>query len=83
MKYLLTLENSGLRTTFTLGFLVALVIITSSFSMVDAHPHATPDLMESHSHDPESENFHEEFILHSFEHVIISTWEFFRTLIFG
>jgi len=66
-----------------LGLLIAIVIIFSSFSAVEAHPHANIDLMDSHSHDPNSENFQENFILHSFEHVILSSWEFLRVLIFG
>jgi len=51
--------------------------------MVEAHPHATIDLMESHSHDVLDDNFQEDFIVHSFEHVLISTYDFIISILFG
>ena len=60
------------------------MIVSIGFvSIVDAHPHATHELMESHSHDPDSENFQEEFILHDFEHVIIEAWDWLHRILFG
>ena len=41
------------------------------------------DLMESHSHDVNDEKFQEEFTLHEFEHVIISTFDWFKSVLFG
>ena len=61
------------------GILLALVMILSSFSMAEAHPHANVDLMESHSH-----NLHGEvFILHTFEHVIIDSFESIKNFLFS
>lgn len=45
-------------------------------STADAHPHATVDLMESHSHDTHNENFQENFLVHTFEDVVFHI-EFF------
>ncbi|MFQ5440946.1 MAG: hypothetical protein ACE5DL_05730 [Nitrosopumilaceae archaeon] len=64
------------------AFLLLMIVSIGFVSAVDAHPHATPELMESHSHNPDSENFQEEFILHGFEHVIISIFDFFRIILF-
>lgn len=60
------------------GILISFVLCLGSFTMAEAHPHATIDLMESHSHDPDDEIFQESFILHSFEDVIFSTFSFFE-----
>jgi len=51
--------------------------------LADAHPHATIDLMESHSHDINDDNYQEEFIFHDFEHVVISTLEWFKSIFLG
>ena len=65
------------------GILMAFVIVLGSISMTDAHPHTTIDLMESHSHDVHDENFQENFILHTFEDVIFSAFNFFKNILFG
>ena len=65
------------------GILMAFVIVLGSISMAEAHPHATIDLMESHSHDPHDENFQENFILHTFQDVIISVFNFIKNILFG
>ena len=62
---------------------MATVFVLGTISMVDAHPHATMDLMESHSHDIHDENFQENFILHTFEDVILSTIDFIKNFLFG
>ena len=64
------------------GILMA-VIVLGTISIAEAHPHATVDLMESHSHDPNNENFQEEFILHDFEHVIMSAFNLIKNFLFG
>ena len=51
-------------------------------NFLDAHPHSTIDLIESHSHDVNDENFQEEFVLHDFEHVIISIFGFVNSILF-
>jgi len=63
------------------GILIVSVFVSGIISTVDAHPHATPELMNSHSHDVNAENFQEEFFLHDFEHVIISIFDFFSEII--
>ena len=65
------------------GILMAFVIVLGSISIAEAHPHATIDLMESHSHDSHDENFQENFILHTFEDVIISVFNFIKNILFG
>jgi len=55
------------------GILIAFIFVIGMTSTVDAHPHATIDLMESHSHD---EWFEENFIVHTFEEVIFSVFSF-------
>ena len=59
------------------GILIVFVFAIGIVSPADAHPHATIELMESHSHDEKDANFQEEFVLHNFEHVIISIFDFF------
>jgi len=66
-----------------LGILTLNVSIFGVIPMVEAHPHATIDLMESHSHDVLDDNFQEDFIVHSFEHVLISTYDFIISILFG
>ena len=66
-----------------LGILTLIVSIFGVIPMVEAHPHATIDLMESHSHNVLDDNFQEDFILHSFEHVLISTYDFIISILFG
>jgi len=65
------------------GILMAFVIVLGSISMAEAHPHTTIDLMESHSHDVHDENFQENFILHTFEDVIFSAFNFIKNILFG
>ena len=65
------------------GILMALVIVLGTISMVEAHPHATIDLMESHSHDVHDENFQENFIVHTFKDVIVSVFDFIKSILFG
>ena len=65
------------------GILMAFVIVLGTISMAEAHPHATIDLMESHSHDVHDENFQENFILHTFQDVIVSVFDFFKNILFG
>ena len=66
-----------------LGILTVIVSISGVIPMVEAHPHATIDLMESHSHDVYDDDFEEDFLVHSFEHVIISTYDFIISILFG
>jgi len=65
------------------GILMAFVIVLGTISIAEAHHHATIDLMESHSHDVHDENFQENFILHTFEDVIISVFNFIKNILFG
>ena len=65
------------------GILMALVIVLGTISIAEAHPHATIDLMESHSHDVHDKNFQENFILHTFEDVMFSVFDFFKNILFG
>ena len=66
-----------------LGILIAFVIFLGIISIAEAHPHAAIDLIESHSHDPHNENFEENFIVHTFEDVIVSVFDFFKNVLFG
>ena len=72
-----------MKTFVIFGILMAFVIVLGTISIAEAHPHATIDLMESHSHDPHDESFQENFILHTFEDVIISVFNFIKNILFG
>ncbi len=61
--------------------LFGMIMVLGIIPLADAHPHATIDLMETHSHDPSNENFHEDFILHTFEDVIISVFDFVKSFL--
>jgi hypothetical protein len=65
------------------GILMVIVIVLGTISVAEAHPHATIDLMESHSHDVHDENFQENFILHTFQDVIVSVFDFIKSILFG
>jgi len=73
----------NMKSLVIFGILMTVVMILGTISIVEAHPHVTIDLMESHSHDVHSDNFQEDFIFHSFEHVIISTFDFIKSILFG
>lgn len=59
------------------GIMIVFVFVIGITSTADAHPHATVDLMESHSHDMHNENFQENFLVHTFEDVVFHVVEFF------
>ena len=65
------------------GILLLIVFSFSVNQIAEAHPHATVELMESHSHNTYDDNFQEEFILHDFEHVIVSAFDWFNRILFG
>jgi len=65
------------------GILVAVVFGLGTISIAEAHPHATIDLMETHSHDMQDKDFQENFILHTFEEVIFSTISFIKNILLG
>ena len=71
-----------MKSSLLFGILIGMVIILGTFSLVEVHPHASMDIMKSHSHDPNVANFQEEFILHDFEHVILSTLNFIKDILF-
>ena len=72
-----------MKSLVILGILTLIVSILGVIPMAEAHPHATIDLMESHSHDVHDDDFQEDFIVHSFEHVIISAYDFIKRILFG
>lgn len=55
------------------GILIVFVFVLGMISTADAHPHATIDLMGSHSHD---KGFEENFLVHTFTDVIFSIFDF-------
>ncbi len=67
---------------FTIGSIIVGIFAAGFTSSADAHPHATIDLMETHSHTPHDANFQVDFIMHTFEQVIISL-ELIKNLLFG
>ena len=62
---------------------MSIVFVLGTISLAEAHPHATIDLMESHSHDVNDKKFQEDFILHDFEHVILSAMNFLKSILFS
>jgi len=61
------------------GILIAFIFVIGMASTAEAHPHATINLMESHSHDIHDEVFQENFIVHTFEEVIFSVFNFIHS----
>lgn len=64
------------------GILIIFIFTIGIISTADAHPHATIDLMESHSHIFADEKFHDNFLIHTFDQVIFSITEFFNNALF-
>ena len=62
--------------------LIVFVFVLGVISTADAHPHAIIDLMQSHSHDIHDEVFQENFLVHTFEDVIFSMFDFFNNTLF-
>ncbi len=62
----ITPSGSTSSTLVIFGVLITFVIVLGTFSMAEAHPHVTIDLIESHSHDEHDENFQENFMHNSF-----------------
>lgn len=67
---------------FLFGILLVTVFVIGFVSTVDAHPHITPEMMETHSHILGDKNYEDNFILHDFEHVIISTLDWINQGLF-
>ena len=65
------------------GFLFLFVFVIGIISTAEAHPHATIDLMESHSHVLADEKFHDNFVIHTFDQVIFSVVDFFNNIFFN
>lgn len=64
-------------------FGIALILlIPGVVSTVDAHPHATIELTDSHSHILADEKFHDNFWIHTFDQVVFSISDFFDNLFF-
>ncbi len=79
-KVKMTLRKEKIMNNFPLfGILIVFIFISGIVSAADAHPHATIDLMESHSHNLHDEGFEENFIVHTFEKVIFSMFDFIST----
>ncbi|NNL57895.1 MAG: hypothetical protein HKP31_00205 [Nitrosopumilus sp.] len=58
------------------------IFFGGTISTIAAHPHATIDLMESHSHIFADEKFHDNFVIHTFDQVIFSITDFFNSILF-
>ncbi len=72
-----------MKSLIVIEILMSIVFSLTVIPIAEAHPHTTIELMESHSHDVNDENFQEEFILHEFEHVIISAFDWLNRILFG
>jgi hypothetical protein len=64
------------------GMMIIFIFTIGIISTADAHPHATIDLMESHSHLFADEKFHDNFLIHTFDQVIFSITDFFNSVLF-
>lgn len=62
------------------GILFVIVFSFGIISLAYAHPHATIDLMDSHSHDNGME---ENFLIHTFEQVVFSIVDFVNGIFVG
>jgi hypothetical protein len=66
--------------TLILFAILAIGVFSLGFaSVAEAHPHATVDLMDMHSHDLHSD---EDFVVHAFEQVVLFVGQI-QSLIFG
>lgn len=66
-------------------FVALLLLAVTSIGFVStayAHPHATIDLTDSHSHILVDEKFHDNFWIHTFDQVVFSVTDFFNSLFF-
>lgn len=63
-------------------FLLLVIVNVGFVSTVDAHPHATIELTDSHSHILADEKFHDNFWIHTFDQVVFSVTDFFNNLFF-
>jgi len=59
--------------------LFTVVFVLSTLSVAEAHPHATIDLLGSHSHDIHDSNFQEDFVVHKFNEVIFSVFDWIKS----
>jgi len=71
-----------MKSLIILGILMSIAFISGIISTAEAHPHVVIDLMDSHSHNIHDNNFQENFTVHSFEHVITSTFELIKESLF-
>ena len=75
-------KSQKLMIGLILGIFMVFVFSLGMISTADAHPHATIDLMESHSHDIHDEKFQGHFLVHTFEEVVFSVTDFFNNILF-
>lgn len=66
-----------MRSFTILGFIMVFVFVIGIVSIAEAHPHANPELMDSHSHVFADEKFHDNFLIHTFDQVLFSITDFF------
>lgn len=64
------------------GILIGFVFAIGVVSTAEAHPHATIELTDSHSHILANEKFHDNFVIHTFDQVIFSITDFFNSILF-
>ena len=65
------------------GFFIVLVFVIGIVSTAYAHPHSTTELMESHSHVLADKKFHDNFLIHTFDQVILSFADFVTGIFFS
>ena len=70
-----------MKRTIIFGILIVFVFTIGIISSAEAHPHATIDLMESHSHVLADEKFHDNFLIHTFDQVLLSIVDFVSSIL--
>jgi len=62
------MSTNVLKTLIIFAILTIGIFPLGFTSIAEAHPHATIDLMDMHSHDIHTS---EDFLMHTFEHVVL------------
>lgn len=70
-----------MKSIFVVGILLSLIFVVDVPLDVDAHPHASFTLMDSHSHELHDERYQGHFIIHTFEEVVFKTISFFESFL--
>lgn len=70
-----------LKSLTMFGILIVFIFAMGIVSSAEAHPHATIELMDSHSHEIGDKGLQENFLIHTFEQVVFSIVDFVNSIL--